>query len=244
MTRIKLKQPMKPGILLAVFIFLLHSPMAAQDLGRVSIRNASDAYPQFIVSMNGIRTTNEYSHLAVFDYLDDYNYRVKVLQAGSAKPLSFTLNSAPKYISKYILNRDAAGNYALVLESKFLIGSQPEPVVSNPSTTVIINNAPQAIPDEDYQGMLSAIKKESFENGKLDLAKTLFGAPGQFISSEQVSGVLKLFSFENNRLTFAKFAYDRVLDPNNYYKVYDAFSFGSSKKELSDYMNKKNESRK
>jgi hypothetical protein len=248
------KQPMKPGILLAAFIFLLQQGMIAQDLGRVNIRNASEGYPQFIVSMNGIRITNEYSHQVAFDYLDDYNYRVKVLQSGSAKPLSFMLNSSPKYISRYILNRDAAGNYFLVLESKSLIGSQPEPqapptspstvVITNPSSTVIINSGPQVIPDEDYQGMLSAIKKESFENGKLDLAETLFGAPRQQVSSVQVLGVLKLFAFENSRLTFAKFAYDRVIDPNSYYKVYDAFSFSSSKKELSDYMNKKNADKK
>lgn len=245
---------MRTAILSAAFIFLFQNPFTAQDLGKVSIRNASEAYPQIIVSLNGIRIANEYSHEVAFEYLDDYNYKVKVLQSGSARPLSFVLSSAPKYSSKYILNRDAAGNYSLVLESKSLLGSEPATVtpatnpstlvIVNPSNTVIINNGPQAIPDADYQGMLSAVKKENFENGKLDLAKTLFGAPGQAASSEQVLGVLRLFAFENNRLTFAKFAYDKVLDPNSYYKVYDAFSFSSSKKELSDYMNKKNTGKK
>lgn len=230
---------------------LVITGLQAQDLGRVVIRNGAASDPEFIVSLNGVRLTNEYSSTVSFDYLDDYNYKVKLLQAGSGKALSFMLKSTPKYISRYVVNRDAYGNYALILESQVLMGSQElQPAAIPPATvaaspTVFVGNpGPQAINDVDYQGMLNAVKKENFETGKLDLAKSLFGTPGQYVSAEQVLGVLKLFSFENNKLAFAKFAYDYTADTQAYYKVYDAFSFSSSKKELSDYINKQNGTKK
>lgn len=224
------------------FVFLLIMAAKAQDLGKVVIRNASEAYPKFIVSLNGVRLLNDYAAVVTFDYLDETNYKVKILQAGATRPLVFTLSSAPKYTSRYMISRDNAGNYALVLESKMLTGSPADQQpVANPgnATSPPPIMAPQPMSDTDYESLQQAIKKESFENGKLDLAKTFFSNAGQYVSSVQVAGILKLFAFENNKLAFAKFVYDRTVDKQNYYKVSEALSFNSSKQELNDYINKK-----
>ena len=45
-----------------------------------------------------------------------------------------------------------------------------------------------------------------------------------------------LFTFEDNRLQFAKFAYERTYDVGNYYKVNNAFTFENSMDELNEYI--------
>jgi hypothetical protein len=47
---------------------------------------------------------------------------------------------------------------------------------------------------------------------------------------------MTLFDFENTKLDFAKFAYDRTYDRANYYKVNDAFEFESSIEDLNRYI--------
>jgi hypothetical protein len=47
-----------------------------------------------------------------------------------------------------------------------------------------------------------------------------------------------LFTFENNRLDFAKFAYAYTFDTGNYYLVNDAFTFETSIDELNAYISR------
>lgn len=221
----------------------------AQDIGKIVIRNANINNPKFIVSLNGIRQNNLYVPEISFDFLDDYNYRVRILQMGVNGSLNFNITNTPNYVSVYVLNKDAYGNYALILESKSLLASEPPPVIPNP---VMTPNMPPAnslppigpppvrnnnrINPEEFGGMYDAIKKESFESTKIDLAKSFFG--NRELSSAQVFQVTKLFTMESNRLEFSKYAYARTYDKKNYYKVYDAFTFSNSKKELADYTKK------
>lgn len=216
----------------------------AQDIGKIVIRNANINNPKFIVSLNGIRQNNLYVPEISFDFLDDYNYRVRILQMGVNGSLNFNVTNTPNYVSVYALNKDAYGNYALILESKSLLANEPPPLIPNPVMTPNIPPATTLPPvrnnnrinPEEFGGMCDAIKKESFESTKMELAKNFFG--DRELSSAQVLQVTKLFTMESNRLEFSKYAYARTYDRKNYYKVYDAFTFSSSKKELADYTKK------
>jgi hypothetical protein len=53
---------------------------------------------------------------------------------------------------------------------------------------------------------------------------------------EQVKGIMGVFGFEDTKLDFAKYAYERTYDIGNYYKVNDAFSFETSVEELNEYI--------
>lgn len=231
----------------AVYLALILSItgiIKAQDIGKIVIRNANINNPKFIVSLNGIRQNNLYVPEISFDFLDDYNYRVRILQMGVNGSLNFNVTNTPNYVSVYALNKDAYGNYALILESKSLLANEPPPFVPNPVMTPNIPPATTLPPvrnnnrinPEEFGGMCDAIKKESFESTKMDLAKNFFG--NREISSSQVLQVTKLFTMESNRLEFSKYAYARTYDKKNYYKVYDAFTFSSSKKDLADYTKK------
>jgi hypothetical protein len=102
------------------------------------------------------------------------------------------------------------------------------PVATAP--TVSITN----ISSQEFNERLGAVTRESFDNKRLGKAKQVF--EDEILSTNQVITVVKVFSFDDSKLDFAKWAYNRTLDKKNYYKVEDQFSFGSSKSELSNYV--------
>lgn len=87
---------------------------------------------------------------------------------------------------------------------------------------------------QDYEEAYQLISKESFDNTKLTLAKQVISANP--MTASQIAGICKLFSFENNKLEFAKFAYSFCVDPNKYYLLNEALTYDSSKRELDEYI--------
>ncbi len=91
-----------------------------------------------------------------------------------------------------------------------------------------------AMPVGDFNAAKQTIQKASFEDTKLSTAKTVLSS--NCMSTEQVIQVCKLFSFEQSKLDFAKYAYDRCPDRGNYFKVGNIFSFDASRTELNEYI--------
>lgn len=92
----------------------------------------------------------------------------------------------------------------------------------------------EAVSDAGFKDMTGSISSASFEDTKLSLAKQIVNA--NCLSATQVKEIMDIFSFEDTRLEFAKLAYSRTVDKNNYYKVNSAFSFESSVEELNEYI--------
>ena len=88
---------------------------------------------------------------------------------------------------------------------------------------------------QDYDEAYQLISKESFDSSKLTLAKQVVSSNP--MTASQILGICKLFSFESNKLEFAKYAYAFCVEPNKYYLLNDAFSYDSSKRELDEYIN-------
>lgn len=249
----------------------------AQNPGRVIIKNANANNPPFIASLNGVRVSNTYSSQVTFNFLEEQNYRVKILQSGSAKILNFNLTSDPEYVSIYVLNKDPYGNFALIMQSKSLMGDEPvvsaptptvpttptvatstpttptspsnprlpkavkyelppsttETTTATPTTTAIVINP---ISQTDFEERLESIKKTSFDKDKLEKTKLVFD--GEYLYTNQVVEVIKVFSFDNFKLDYAKWAYKNTIDKKNYYKVQDQLSFSSSKNDLGAWLKK------
>ncbi len=86
----------------------------------------------------------------------------------------------------------------------------------------------------DFDQAKASISSKNFEDSKLTIAKQII--QGNCLLSSQVREMLELFSFEDTRLNFAKFAYAYTLDLGNYYKVNDAFKFELSIDELNKFI--------
>lgn len=91
-----------------------------------------------------------------------------------------------------------------------------------------------AMSNDMFRAAKGAIRNETFDQSKMNLAKQIIGS--NFMSAYQVKELVGLFSFEDNKLEIAKYAFPRTVDKNAYFILYDAFSFSSTKEALSVYI--------
>lgn len=88
--------------------------------------------------------------------------------------------------------------------------------------------------DYDFEAIRSTLASESFDNTRLSTAKQIVSSNP--LSAAQITEICKLFSFESNRLEFAKYAYPYCVDKNMYFLVNTSFSYDSSKRELDSFL--------
>lgn len=86
----------------------------------------------------------------------------------------------------------------------------------------------------EFANAKSSVQKQSFEDGKLKVAKQIMSS--NCMSVAQVKEIMAMFSFEETKLEWAKFAYGKTTDPQNYYQLNDGFTFSSSVDELNEYI--------
>jgi Domain of unknown function (DUF4476) len=91
-----------------------------------------------------------------------------------------------------------------------------------------------AMDQVSFGNALASIKKASFSDTKLTIAKQVIGS--NCVSSAQVKSMMGEFDFEDTKLQFAKLAYPKVVDPQNYYMINDGFEFESSTEELAKFI--------
>ena len=98
-------------------------------------------------------------------------------------------------------------------------------------------NQPCATPmlPRDFDEARALIAKEGFDDTRLNTAKQVMVE--HCLNVSQIITLCKLFSFEDTKLEFAKFAYIYCSEPRNYFKVNSVFNFDSSKQELNSHIN-------
>lgn len=92
----------------------------------------------------------------------------------------------------------------------------------------------RAVSEQSFSSIVQTLRREYSENSRLVLAKQIIDR--NYFSTEQVKYMLQLFSFENNKLDLAKYAYRNTTDQRNYFAVYDVLSYSNSKEQLADYI--------
>ncbi|HMX96993.1 MAG TPA: DUF4476 domain-containing protein [Bacteroidia bacterium] len=115
------------------------------------------------------------------------------------------------------------------------------PVAPTPAPVVYLPgyNGPYGCPvpmaPQDFSDLKQSISSKSFEDSKMTIAKQVLRNNCLFTS--QVKELMGLFTFEESKLDFAKYAYDFTYDIGNYFKVNDMFTFESSIDDLNNYIN-------
>jgi hypothetical protein len=109
-----------------------------------------------------------------------------------------------------------------------------EEVYRMPGYSGPVGCAKAPVSEGEFTGMKENIAAKNFEDTKVSTAKMIAG--GRCLTAAQVRSIMQLFNFEDNKLDFAKFAYDRTYDIGNYFKVNDVFNFDSSVEELNTYI--------
>ena len=60
----------------------------------------------------------------------------------------------------------------------------------------------------------------------------------EMMTTSQVIDLMNLLSFESSKLELAKYAYQYTVDRHKYFQLFNHFSFDSSVRALSDYMDR------
>lgn len=85
-----------------------------------------------------------------------------------------------------------------------------------------------------FKSAKETVKNANFDDTRLSTAKSILSS--NCMSTDQVIQICQIFGFEESKLNFAKFAYSKTTDPNNYFKVANIFSFDASKTDLNNFI--------
>lgn len=83
---------------------------------------------------------------------------------------------------------------------------------------------------DNFAKLLKGLKAETFDDGKLSFVAT-FATSGR-LSCDQARQLLKEFSFDDDRVKAGVHLYPRLTDPENFFTVFDVFTFDSSRTSL------------
>ena len=86
----------------------------------------------------------------------------------------------------------------------------------------------------NFNAAMATIKKQAFEDTRLKTAKQVISA--NCLNVDQIIQIANTFSFEDNKLDFAKYAYGYCIEPRNYFKLNGIFAFSENVDALSDYV--------
>ena len=90
---------------------------------------------------------------------------------------------------------------------------------------------------QEFGNMKERIKQNTLENGKLETAKNM--TRENVLTAIQVAEITRLFTFDNNRLEYAKFAFDYTYDRENYMIVSEALAFQKNREDLQRFVQQK-----
>ena len=86
----------------------------------------------------------------------------------------------------------------------------------------------------NFNKMKETVESKPFSDSKMSTAKV--ATSNSCLSVIQIKEICKLFNMDDEKLTYAKFAYDHCIDKANYYQVSEAFSFDSTTQELNKFL--------
>jgi hypothetical protein len=125
-----------------------------------------------------------------------------------------------------------------------MVAPRPVVVVAPPVTRVTVGAAyvePRISSREAIHNAKRMMDDQRFEADRLRIAKN--AARDLPLRTIDVLDMMNMFTFESTKLEFSKFAYSRIVDPQNYSMVFEAFKYTGSIKNLEDYMYERDERR-
>ena len=114
---------------------------------------------------------------------------------------------------------------------------RPAPAPAPVAAPLPVGRCASSMAATSFMKAKDSISASSFEDSKMTVAKQVTKA--NCMTAEQIMEVMGLFSFEDNKLEYAKFAYDFCYNQGDYYEVNTAFTFESSIEELNKYLESK-----
>jgi hypothetical protein len=148
----------------------------------------------------------------------------------AAKDIADDLREARKLLSK-IADEETRDKLELILIRNELKAADLESYLAKLATA-----KPTAITAQDFAKIRRALKGQSFDDGRYGIIES--ATKKQSFTSAQVKDILKAFSFDETRIKIAVMLHPQTIDPEDFFTVYDAFSFSSSVKAVQEKLKK------
>lgn len=94
------------------------------------------------------------------------------------------------------------------------------------------------VSDKELVDIKTQIKKQSFSNTQMTLAKQIIKTKKCF-TTDQIIQLMKLFNYDSLKMDLAKYAYDYVTDKENYHKTAELLRYDFDKQSLLEYYKNK-----
>ncbi len=185
-------------------------------------------------AMVGLQTHN--NNNATFRFFD-LNQGVTTLSiyATNTNSLFYSGTVNLEYEERLICEIDNYGNLTVVKKEKVSYSNWYTSTVSNANTGYENNNNyGNGNQDVNFQVFLQLLKNDSFDSGKLDKAKKYIDKTT--LSASQITEINNTFSFDASKLDWAKYAYSKCYDKQNYFLLKPSFTFSTSYSDLEDYI--------
>lgn len=88
--------------------------------------------------------------------------------------------------------------------------------------------------DAAFAQFLQMVENESIDSKRLEMTKSYVNKTN--LSAQQIADISKKFTFDSNRLEWAKYAYSKCYDKANYFLLKNTFAFSSNYSALEDYI--------
>jgi hypothetical protein len=88
----------------------------------------------------------------------------------------------------------------------------------------------------NFETMKKSVESKPFSDTKMSTAK--IATKNNCLSVNQVKEISKLFSMDEDKLAYAKYAYDYCVDKGNYFQVSEVFSFSATTDEFNEFLEK------
>lgn len=107
-------------------------------------------------------------------------------------------------------------------------------VVDTPPAEVMNMPPPCTMTQKQYDSAVKAVKSKAFRDERMSTAQ--LATKDKCMTNDQIRGIAKLFSFEDQTLEFLKYAYDLSTEQSEYYTLDEILVFMGSKEEFANFL--------
>lgn len=164
--------------------------------------------------------------------------------AAPGENVSVNINMSGVGISMQVSGTDADGTTMNTTSSTTVTSSSSSSGVqhvssesaSQPAVTPASSGCSAPMPASSFGNMKKSVESKPFSDTRMSTAKV--ATKNSCLSVDQVKEICKLFSMDEDKLTYAKYAYDYCVEKANYYQVSEVFAFSSTTDEFNKFLEK------
>lgn len=185
-------------------------------------------------AMVGLQTHyNNSNTFRFFDLAQGFN-EIKIYY-NNTSDLLYSGSINLDYNQRVVCEIDASGNLTVIQRQTVIIQNwYSSTVQSNYGNFDNQNFGNNNSGTSGYAEFIKLLKEESFDSGKLEKGKKYVSKTA--LAATQIAEIAALFSFDSNRLEWAKYAYQFCFDKQNYFLLKSSFSFSTNYSELEKFI--------